>query len=117
MKKNPDEGIVFRLTMDGSYWLNKPKNMPYGGVRTRRESFLLYRPTRRHKIIGKTTRDFKLIEIGLCLDLRQAKKKLRLKGIIPNGIWLMAFKEQFPNRNAGIFVADDSWVYKGTVAN
>lgn len=58
------------------------------------------------------TRRFKLVGVGDCRDLNEVSVKLDPLGNIPQGQWMQAFRQAYPQNDGQgpIGVADPSWV-------
>ena len=65
------------------------------------------------KLISDQVRRFKLVRIGACADVFEARKKLEPHGVIPEGHWMEVFFKAFPSIDhkyeGSIGFADPSW--------
>ena len=103
----PAEGEVFTLTMDA----NDPECDPLAMVREDG-----YNPAEwKHvgdKLTGVHTGKFRLVSVGYCRDLDEARQKLAAHGALAQGQWREAFKEAYPTPDGkgSIGFPDPSWV-------
>lgn len=106
MAEYPKKGQEFELTLDGDaqppldmvrdYGYSQPEKWEHTGT----------------AVTGIHTRRFKLVSVGYCRNLKAVRRKLEEHGEIPEGQWLEAFKEAFPESDGKgpVGVADPSWV-------
>ena len=69
-------------------------------------------------LTGRQTRSFKLVSAGSCSSWEELIKRLKARGRIPRGQWLVPFKEAFqPDGRGPVGVADSSWLSPGSNAH
>jgi len=95
---------TFKLTLNPVKGVDFPKKFGYSGD---------WKFTGK-EITEKQTKAFKLVEVGYQPDFESLKKELEKHGTIPQGQWIMAFKEKYPKGiGEWVGIADSSWVDPG----
>jgi hypothetical protein len=105
----PEDGVVFELTIDG----DDPDVQPLTIVKMAGGDPGRYR-YRGRVIEGKQTRRFMFVSVGGSV-FEDVVARLKDKGKIPEGQWIMAVKKAFPihGRKRPVGIVDASWREQG----